>query len=204
MKKSKILTESFYQRSDVVQVSKELLGKYLYTQIDGEVTAGMIVETEAYSHVNDRACHSHLQRRTNRTEIMFHPGGVSYVYLCYGIHFLFNIITNTQDKADAVLIRAIEPTENVELMMLRRGMNTLGPRLTAGPGALSKAMSITKSLYGAPLTNRESIWIEDHGTVIPENEIVASPRVGVDYAGEDALLPWRFRVKGNKWTSKAK
>ncbi len=200
----KILDESFYRRDNVVRISKELLGKYLYTQIDGQLAAGMIVETEAYSHINDRACHSHLQRRTNRTEIMYAPGGVAYVYLCYGIHYLFNIITNERDKADAVLIRAVEPTENVALMQLRRGIEGVLPRLTAGPGALSQALGITKKLYGVPITTGKLVWIEDHQKEIPEDDILASPRVGVVYAGEDAMLPWRFRIRHSKWTSRAK
>ncbi len=199
-----ILDKHFYQRENVVQVSKELLGKYLVTQIDGVRTGGMIVETEAYSHINDRACHSHMQRRTQRTEIMFHAGGVAYVYLCYGIHNLFNIVTNVTDKADAVLIRAIEPTENTEVMQRRRGLDKVTPRLTAGPGTLSQALGITKNHNGTSLTERETIWVEGQGITIPEKSIIASPRVGIGYAGEDALLPWRFRIKGNPWTSKAK
>jgi DNA-3-methyladenine glycosylase len=199
-----ILDEAFYQRENVVQIGKELLGKYLFTQINGEKAGGMIVETEAYSHVNDRACHSHLQRRTQRTEIMYHNGGVAYVYLCYGIHHLFNIITNVQDKADAVLIRAIEPIENIEIIQTRRGISKVVPQLTAGPGTLSQALGITTAHYGLPLTMGELIWLEDEGIQIAPENIIASPRVGVDYAGEDALLPWRFRIRDNSWTSKAK
>jgi len=199
-----ILDKHFYQRENVVKISKELLGKYLVTQINGVRTGGMIVETEAYCHINDRACHSHMQRRTQRTEIMFHAGGVAYVYLCYGIHNLFNIITNVADKADAVLIRAIEPVENIERMQQRRGLDKVTPRLTAGPGTLSQALGITKNHNGISLTKRETIWVEDRGIAIPEKSIIASPRVGIGYAGEDALLPWRFRIKDNPWTSKAK
>ena len=200
----KILDEGFYQRENVVQIGRELLGKYLFTQLNGEKAGGIIVETEAYSHINDRACHSHLQRRTQRTEIMYHSGGVAYVYLCYGIHHLFNIITNVEDKADAVLVRAIEPTENIEVMQKRRGIDKPIPQLTAGPGAMSQALGITTAHYGLPLTTGELIWVEDRGIQITPENIVASPRVGVAYAGEDAVLPWRFRVKGNVWTSKAK
>ncbi len=199
-----IIQADFYQRSEVLQISRELLGKYLITEIDGEVAGGMIVETEAYSHINDRACHSHLSRRTNRTEIMFHAGGVAYVYKVYGFHFLFNIITNVADKADAVLIRAIEPVINPEIMQQRRNLAGLTYRLTAGPGMLTQALGIGKQHYGIPVTTGEHIWIEDRGVKIAPEEIVASPRVGVDYAGEDALLPWRFRLRENKWTSRAK
>lgn len=197
------LPKEFYTRPDVVQLAQELLGKYLYTCVDGMLTGGMIVETEAYSGQNDRACHAHLNRRTARTEIMYSEGGVAYVYLIYGIYHLFNIITNEQDKADAVLVRAIEPEVGVEEMLLRRGFQSIKPNLTAGPGVLSIALGIDRKLYGADLTGN-TIWIEDKGLVLPEESIAAGPRIGVDYAGEDALLPWRFWVKGNKWVSRKK
>lgn len=200
----KILSEAFYQRDNVVEISRELLGKYLFTDIEGEVAGGMIVETEAYSHIDDSACHSHLNRRTSRTEVMFWPGGVAYVYKVYGFHDLFNIVTNVENKADAVLIRAIEPVLNMEAMQMRRGLSSTIPRLTAGPGMLSQALGITKKHYGIPLATGEHIWIEDRSIAIMPEDIIASPRVGIGYAGEDALLPWRFRIKGNLWTSKAK
>ncbi|OKL39003.1 DNA-3-methyladenine glycosylase [Pontibacter flavimaris] len=197
------LPKEFYTRPDVVQLAQELLGKHLYTCVDGILTGGMIVETEAYSGQNDRACHAHLNRRTSRTEIMYSEGGVAYVYLIYGIYHLFNIITNEQDKADAVLIRAIAPEGGIEEMLLRRGFQSIKPNLTAGPGVLSIALGIDRKLYGADLTG-DTIWLEDKGLVLPEESIAAGPRIGVDYAGEDALLPWRFWVKGNKWVSRKK
>lgn len=195
------LTKSFYTRPDVVQLAQELLGKYVYTCVDGMLTGGMIVETEAYSGENDKACHAHLQRRTQRTEIMYAEGGVAYVYLVYGIHHLFNIITNQQGSADAVLVRAIEPEVGVEEMLLRRNMQQLKPNLTAGPGVLSQALGINKKLYGADLTG-STIWLEDKNVVFSPEKIAAGPRIGIDYAGEDALLPWRFWVKDCKWVSK--
>ena len=197
------ITNTFYQRSDVVQMSKELLGKYLFTNIDGVLTGGRIVETEAYCGENDLACHSHSGRRTARTEIMYHAGGVAYTYLIYGIYTLFNIITNVAGKADAILIRAIEPTEGIPEMQLRRNLTKIIPRLTAGPGLLTIALGITTKHYGTDLSG-DLIWLEDRNQPVPENEIMASPRVGVGYAGTDALLPWRFRLKGSKWTSPAK
>ncbi|QMU30320.1 DNA-3-methyladenine glycosylase [Adhaeribacter radiodurans] len=197
------LSKSFYTRSDVVQIARDLLGKYIFTNLDGVITGGKIVETEAYSGENDLACHSHSGRRTARTEIMFQEGGVAYVYLIYGIYALFNIITNVAEKADAVLIRAIEPTEGLPEMLLRRGHPKVSPKLTSGPGLVTLALGITKKLYGTDLTGN-TIWLEDRSEIIKEDQIIASPRVGVDYAGEDALLPWRFRVQGNPWTSKAK
>jgi DNA-3-methyladenine glycosylase len=195
------LQKSFYTRSDVVRIAQELLGKYLFTSFDGVITGGIIVETEAYAGVGDRACHSHLSRRTNRTEIMYHEGGVAYVYLVYGMYNLFNIITNQKDKPDAVLVRAIEPAVGIEEMLLRRGMPVVKPNLTAGPGVLSIAMGIDKKLYGADLTGNV-VWLEDNGIHVAEDDIGIGPRIGIDYAGDDALLPWRFWIKDNKWVSK--
>lgn len=197
------LTKAFYQQPDVVALSRDLLGKRLVTQVGGVITAGTIVETEAYSGAIDRACHAYPYKRTPRTEIFFQPGGLAYVYLCYGIHHLFNIITHTADEPDAILIRAIEPIEGIEVMLGRRNMTKPEYRLTAGPGSLSKALGITTALNGVDLTE-DTVWLEDAGIQYQEDEIIASPRVGIDYAGADALLPWRFRVKDNPWTSKAK
>lgn len=197
------LQKSFYTRPDVVQVAQDLLGKYLYTCHDGILTGGMIVETEAYSGVNDRACHAHMNKRTQRTEIMYHEGGVAYVYLVYGIYHLFNIITNVEGRADAVLVRAIEPTEGIAEMLLRRNMATPKPNLTAGPGVLSLALGIDRRHYGEDLSG-DTIWVEDQGIDLPAEDIAIGPRIGIDYAGEDALLPWRFWLKGNKWVSRKK
>lgn len=195
------LSRSFYTRPDVVQISRDLLGKYLFTAVDGVLTGGMIVETEAYSGKNDKACHSHLGRRTSRTEIMYQQGGVVYVYLTYGIHYLFNVVTNKTGNADAVLIRGIEPCQGIEWMMERRGLDKPEKRLTAGPGVLSQAMGINKNLYGESLTGN-MVWIEDRGQLIKDELIEARPRVGVGYAQEDALLPWRFSIRSNPWVSK--
>jgi DNA-3-methyladenine glycosylase len=197
------LPPSFYTRSDVVQIAKDLLGKVLITNLKDGLCAGRIVETEAYCGATDRACHAHLNRRTKRTEIMFAAGGVAYVYLCYGIHALFNVVTNEENKADAVLIRAVEPLFNVELMMQRRSIRKPDDyRLTAGPGALTQAMGIQTMHYGVSLQGRQ-IWIAD-GEPVDNQNIISSPRVGVGYAGKDALLPWRFRIAGNQWCSRAK
>lgn len=190
----------FYQREDVVQISRELIGKVLCTNINGSsLTSGIITETEAYCGRNDKACHAH-GKRTERTEIMYHTGGTAYVYLCYGIHHLFNIVTNREGQADAILVRAIKPVDGIERMLERRKADTLSPKLTAGPGRVSQALGITTDYYGADLTGN-TIWIEDRGHSIPEKEIECSPRIGVDYAGEDARRPWRFYVKESKWVS---
>lgn len=197
------LSKSFFLRDDVVLISKELLGKYLYTNIDGVVTAGMIVETEAYRGPEDKASHAYGNRKTLRTEPFYKEGGIAYVYLCYGIHYLFNIITNGVDIPHAILIRAIEPKEGIEEMLLRRRKTKLSYELTSGPGALSMAMGINSKYNGISL-NGKVIWLEDKGINFKESEIIASPRVGIAYAKEYVDKPWRFRVKDNPWTGKAK
>jgi DNA-3-methyladenine glycosylase len=197
------LTKDFYQREDVVCISRELIGKYLFSNIDGLLTGGRIVETEAYKGPEDKACHAHLNRRTKRTEIMFWQGGVAYVYLCYGIHALFNIITGLQGYPHASLIRAIEPTAGLPVMLERRKKNNIEPSLTAGPGSLTAALGITCAHYGTDLTGN-LIWLEDRNEQVAQEQIIASPRVGIGYAEEHIHLPWRFRLKGSQWTSKAK
>lgn len=203
MIEGKKLDQSFYERDDVIAISKELLGKYLMTCTNGIVTGGIIVETEAYNGRCDKACHAYPNKRTKRTEIMYEPGGKAYVYLCYGIHYLFNITTNINNKADAILIRAIEPVEGIDVMLKRRNLETVKPQLTAGPGVLSQALGISKLHYGASLSESQ-VWVEDRNYSIKEENIVACPRIGVDYAEEDALLPWRFYIHGNRFVSKIK
>ena len=197
------LTKEFYQQADVTHVARELLGKVLCTQSAEGITKGIIVETEAYCGATDKACHAFLNKRTSRTEIMFQEGGMVYTYLCYGIHTLFNIVTNQKDQADAVLIRAVEPLEGLDLMASRRNMPSSNKRLTAGPGCLTKALGIDLTMNGIDLMST-IIWIEDQAIDIPETKILAGPRVGIAYAEEDALLPWRFQINGNSWCSKPK
>ena len=200
--KSRILPATFFQRPDVVQVARELLGKLLVTEVNGEQTIGRIVETEAYA-ADDRASHAHLARRTNRTEPMFAAGGMAYVYLCYGIHHLFNISTNVEGIAEAVLIRGVEPMKGEEIMARRRGLPVGQSRITAGPGALTQALGIGKAHNGKALPQPD-LWIEDDGFGVNEEDIIAGTRVGVAYAKEDAYLPYRFWIRGNRWVSKAK
>ena len=195
------LSYSFYQQDDVLSLAQQLLGKQLFTLLDGRLTGGTIVETEAYNGVTDKASHAYGGRFTPRTSTMYEQGGVSYVYLCYGIHHLFNVVTGAKNNPHAVLIRGIEPVDGLATMLERRGMQKLAPRITAGPGALAKALGIDKNLNAKDLLGEE-IWIEDKGIYINKTQIIASPRVGVDYAGDHALLPWRFYVKGNKFVSK--
>jgi DNA-3-methyladenine glycosylase len=195
------LPEYFYTHSNVVQISRDLLGKYLFTSIDGVKTGGYIVETEAYHGAIDRASHAFGNRNTPRTSVMFEHGGIAYVYLCYGIHEMFNIVTSTEGEPHAILIRAIEPTEGIDEMLLRRGMSHPKPNLTSGPGSVAKALGISRAINGISLQS-DILWLEDNGLSFSDAEVAAVPRVGVDYAGEDALLPYRFYVKGNKYVSK--
>jgi DNA-3-methyladenine glycosylase len=204
--KGKRLPWSFYLRDDVVQISKDLIGKYLVTDfLDGK-TVGRIVETEAYQGPEDRASHAFANRNTQRTHIMYYPGGHAYVYLCYGIHQMFNVVTGPQGTPHAVLIRAVEPVFNTQLMLERKGMKQLKPALGAGPGNVGKALGLHTSYSGYSLIEpAATIWIEEPLENIPDDQIIASTRVGIAYDGEDwAARPWRFRLKNSKWSSKAK
>jgi DNA-3-methyladenine glycosylase len=190
------LDESFYLRADVVKIAKELLGKVLVTNVRGKLTSGIIVETEAYSQ-KERGCHAFIGV-TGRNKVMFEAGGVAYVYLCYGIHNLFNIVTNVEGVADAILIRALEPLAGKEHMLRR--MKVKSPqRISSGPGKLAKAMGIDRSFNGKYLGS-DDVWVEDIGTTV--KKIKASKRIGLDYAGPDALLPWRFTIQDSQWVSK--
>jgi DNA-3-methyladenine glycosylase len=200
MNRWKKLPSSFYHRDDVVLIAKELIGKILVTSFEGKMTAGRIVETEAYNGVIDMASHARKGRRTDRTEIMYARGGVAYVYLCYGIHELFNVVTNVEDTPHAILIRAVEPLEGIDLMLLRTFKTKAGHDLTRGPGNVSKALGIHRKHTGVNLSSDE-LYIADDGFRYDGNMVTATPRIGVDYAGEDALLPYRFIVKGNPYVS---
>lgn len=183
----------------MVKVAKELLGKQLFTNVNNVLTGGVVVETEAYSW-KERGCHAYDNRRTRRNEVMFLAGGFSYVYLCYGIHNMFNVVTNKDGVADAVLVRALEPLMGIEEMAKR--MNVTTPyRITSGPGKLAKALGIDRKLNGKCLLDNE-VWIEDSGTKLGNSRIIASKRIGIDYAGTDADLLWRFHLKDNPWVSR--
>ena len=191
------LPRSFYQNTDVVQIAKDLLGKVLVTNVEGVITAGKIVETEAYSGIGDKACHAN-GKRTPRTEIMYGEAGHAYIYLCYGIHHLFNVVTNVEGRADAVLIRAIEPLEGLDCMKERRKFTKA--KLASGPGTLSQALGMHVSMTGTDLLE-DQIWIAN-GADQEKPEILSDTRIGVEYAEEDALKPWRFVIAGNKYVSK--
>ncbi|MEP7278465.1 MAG: DNA-3-methyladenine glycosylase [Bacteroidota bacterium] len=196
----KKLPASFYHRTSVVTIAKELLGKLLVTSFNDELTAGRIVETEAYNGVVDKAAHSYGGRRTNRTEIMYATGGVTYVYLCYGIHHLFNVVTNVQDIPQAILIRGIEPVTGINIMLRRMKKEKADHSIGRGPGNVSKALGIT--VQHTSLSLQESnIYIADDGVKIKPAQIIATARIGVDYAADDALLPYRFYIKDNPYVS---
>jgi len=195
------LSLSFYTRRDVSLIARQLLGKHLFTNLhDDGITGGLIVETEAYAGPEDRASHAYGNRRTRRTEVMFHAGGIAYVFLCYGMHSLLNVVTHVEGVPHAVLIRAIQPTHGIAAMLKRRGRKIPAYALTAGPACLTQALGIDVRHNGIPLTGSR-IWIEDRGDAVTSAHIVASPRVGVAYAGPHARRPWRFRIRDNPWTS---
>ncbi len=196
----KRLSLGFYQRSNVLQIAKDLLGKVVVTKWDGIITSARIVETEAYAGVMDRASHAYGARRTNRNDIMYAHGGVAYVYLCYGIHHLFNVVTNADGIPHAILIRAGEPMQGIKEMLKRTGKKELDNTLTRGPGNFSKALGIYTQHSGSSLLNK-NLFIAEDDFNYTKKEIIASPRIGVDYAGQDALLPYRFFVKGNPFVS---
>ena len=194
------LTRDFYQREDVLSISRELLGKILCTNFDGKFTNGMIVETEAYAGETDHASHAYGGRRTTRTETMYSPGGTAYVYLCYGIHHLFNVVTNVENTPHAVLIRAVEPIHGIDDILKRRKLNTNTTRskiICPGPGTVSQGLGITTKNNGESLMGNK-IWIEESGLSIAKKDITCGARIGVDYAQDDAFLPFRFRINLTK------
>lgn len=187
---AKPLSLSYYRERDALQAARDLLGKVLYTRFDGVLTAGIITETEAYMGVDDRASHAFGGRRTARNGMMYADGGTAYVYLCYGIHHLFNVVLLGPEVPHAVLVRAIHPYIGEDTMQLRRGTRTL---TTGGPGTLSQALGIRTTHNGEDLSGQR-IWIGDVGIQVPQEAVVIGPRIGVEYAGTDALLPYRYRI----------
>lgn len=190
----------FYRRDNVLLIARELLGKVLVTNWNGVITTGRIVEVEAYNGIIDKASHAFGGRRTRRNEMMYAEGGVAYVFLCYGIHHLFNIVTHNKQIPHAILIRGLEPLQGIDKMLVRTGKKQLDNSLTRGPGNLSKAMGLLTSHSGSSLVSKE-LFIADDGFTIRKTDIASSPRIGVDYAGKDALLPYRFYIKGNPFVS---
>ncbi|HSG58567.1 MAG TPA: DNA-3-methyladenine glycosylase [Woeseiaceae bacterium] len=189
----KKLLQEFYRRDDVVKVGRDLLGKVLCTNVGGNLTKAIITETEAYAGIGDRASHAYGGRRTARTEPMYADGGIAYVYLCYGMHHLFNIVTSTKDDPQAVLVRAGHPLVGIDTMYARRGKAANATNLLAGPGSLARALGIRTEMTGEDLLG-DQIWIEDQSFSVPDEHISIGPRIGIDYAGEDASRPYRFAV----------
>ena len=172
-----ILTRAYFNRPTLT-VARSLVGKYLIRAIDGREIAGRIVEVEAYVGQEDKACHA-SKGRTQRTDVMFGPGGVAYVYLIYGMYHCLNVVTEREKFPAAVLIRAVE----------------INGELIDGPGRLCRAMQIDRGLNRADLTTGELIWFEDRGELMERGDVGTHPRIGVDYAGEWAKKPWRFRLR---------
>lgn len=193
----------FYEKSDVVAVARELLGMIIVTNIDGLTTSGRIVETEAYIGLTDEASHSFGGRRTYRNEHMYASAGTAYVYICYGIHHLFNVVTNSRDIPDAVLIRAVEPLSGINFMLARTRKKELDNTLTRGPGNLGKALGISRMHSGLKLNGNMIFIGEDPTYSVQEgsHEIGVSKRIGVESAGDAALYPYRFYIKGNRFVS---
>lgn len=194
------LTIDFYNRKNVVQIAKELLGKIVITNFDGMLTSGRIVETEAYAGIADKASHAFAGKRTARNEHMYSQAATSYIYICYGIHQMFNVVTNESEVPDAVLVRAIEPLDGIEIMLERTGKKSADRSLTRGPGNVGKALGLNKSHSGLSLTGNK-IFILSDNIIVEENKIGISKRIGVAYAEMDALLPYRFYLRGNKFVS---
>ncbi len=191
------IDRSFYAQP-TIRVARRLLGKYLVrTHPDGK-TVGKIVETEAYVGPHDLACHA-SKGRTPRTDVMFGPPGHAYVYFIYGVYYCLNIVTREIGHASAVLIRALEPIEGIELMQKRRGTEKIHS-LASGPGKLCLAMSIDKALNGDDMVRGNDLYVEDRNEPAPK--IIARPRVGVDYAGKWKDKPWRFLIRGSEFVSK--
>ena len=195
-----MLPESFYQGSEVTEVARLLLGKRLITRFNGLLTSGVIVETEAYSGAVDRASHAFGMKETRRTSVMFEQGGKAYVYLCYGIHHLFNIVTNTTGHPDAVLIRALQPDQGIDIQSKRRNLTSI-KKLASGPGKLSEALGIRVDTANKKILQGPEIWLEEN-IEVKTPEIVETTRIGVDYAGEDKYLPWRYYIKGSEFVSR--
>jgi DNA-3-methyladenine glycosylase len=185
------LNQEFYLRNSVTEIARDLLGKYIYTLFDNNLTAGIITETEAYEGITDKASHAYNNRRTARTEVMYATGGIAYVYLCYGVHHLFNIVTNQKNVPHAVLLRGIYPISGIGIMETRIGKKFNDTNFSDGPGKASKALGI-QVIHSGEYLSGNKIWIEDKNIQIVKKDYNQGPRIGVMYAGKDALLPYRY------------
>lgn len=199
----KKLPQSFYDRTDVVQIARELLGKIVVTDINDRYTSGRIVETEAYVANIDKASHAFGGRRTAKNEHMYSPPGTAYIYICYGVHHMLNVVTNKEGIPDAVLIRAVEPLEGIDIMLERTGRKKADHAVTRGPGNAGKALGIFRHMSGIYLTDSQ-IYLADDGFEVKPEDIAVSKRIGVDSAGADAQLPYRFYIRDNPYVSGAR
>jgi len=200
MKQRNKLPRSFYANSNVLIVAEQLLGKILCTNINKQITKAIITEVEAYCGRTDEGCHAYPNKKTKRTEVMYGPGGYAYVYICYGIHTMLNIVTNTTGLANCILIRAVEPIEGKQYTQQRRKLKNYNYKIATGPGCVGQAMGINLTHYGADLCGN-IIWIED-ATNLTKKEIGISQRIGMNFDGPDKYLPWRFFIKNNQWVSR--
>lgn len=196
----KKLPIQFYKREDVILIAKELIGKIIVTDFDGRTTSGRIVETEAYIGLTDRASHSFGGKRTARNEHMYAAAGTAYVYICYGMHHLFNVVSNQENIPDAVLIRAVEPLTGIDMMLKRAGKKKLDSSLTKGPGNAARALGISKDHSGISLI-KDEIYITDDGYTPDRDLIGISSRIGIEGSGDAVLKPYRFYIKGNRFVS---
>ncbi len=182
---------SFYMRENVIEIAKDLIGKTLFTRIGGHLSGGIITETEAYAGIHDKASHAYNGRRTSRTRIMYMRGGTAYVYLCYGMHDLFNVVTGMPEVPDAVLIRGIKVVHGIDIIQQRLRKKIFADNSINGPGRITKALGIKVVFSGIDLMG-DLIWLEDNQFTVDRNALKVTARIGVGYAGEDALLPYRF------------
>ena len=197
----KKLQKGFYDRQDVIQIAKELLGKVVVTNLAGKITSGRIVETEAYVAITDKASHSFAGRRTPKNEHMYCKAGTAYIYICYGMHQMLNVVTNKKNIPDAVLIRAIEPIKGIDIMLKRAGKLVFNNTLSKGPGNVGKVLGISKQYSGINLLGEDIYIYVDDESNIPAELVGASKRIGVESAGAAALLPYRFYIRGNRFVS---
>jgi DNA-3-methyladenine glycosylase len=196
------LGRAFYARADTLAVARGLLGKRLVVPAEGGArVSGRVVEVEAYLGAEDKAAHSYGWRRTARTETMYAVGGTVYVFFVYGMHHQFNVVTGPEGLPTAVLVRAVEPEEGAEIMRERRAVSK-ERELTSGPGKLCKALGLDRSFDGEDMTTSRRVWLEDAGARTRPGEVAEGPRIGIAYAEEYALKPWRFWIKGNAFVSK--
>jgi len=204
----KKIPREFYTSGDTLDIAQDLLGKLLVVPTaSGERVSAMIVETEAYLGAIDKAAHSYGNRRTPRTETMFAVGGTAYIFFIYGMYFQFNVVVGAIDTPHAILVRAVEPFENIEIMRMRRNAKSKHPdrkmldkNLTSGPGKLCIALGIDRTFNNEDVLG-EKVWLEDFKT-FSAGEIASGKRIGIDYAEEFAEKPWRFWVKDNLFVSR--